>query len=102
MSFLSKAMGAVDFEQTNYRMESLYWVELPAWLILRNQLINFFVKTSKWLLIPATILIWIISFIKIKKTDDKILKKKKTKKTIIIASILIFLIALTRFLSQLL
>ncbi len=43
------------------------------------------------------IIFWIISFVKIRKIDDKTLRKKKIKNTVIIISILILLIILLIF-----
>ena len=50
------------------------------------------IKIAPRLLIAITFIVWIVSFIKIRKINDKTLKKKKIKKTVIIVSILIILI----------
>jgi len=50
------------------------------------------IKIAQRALIGVTIIVWIINFVKIKKTDDKVQRKKRIKRTIIIISILIVLL----------
>jgi len=48
----------------------------------------------------AIFIIWIITLIRIIRTDDKNLKKKRIKKTIITISILIVILIITYFISS--
>ena len=50
------------------------------------------IKIAQRTLIGVTIIVWIISLVKIKKTDDKVQRKKRIKRTIIIISMLIVLL----------
>ena len=85
-----------------YPSEILYWVPSPV--EQTTTIIDTIIKIVPRLLIAITFIVWIISFIKIRKIDDKILKKKKIKNTIIVISILIILIVilllLPRFLKK--
>jgi len=88
VSFFSKVMGQ-SFDQMNYMVEGMYWVENP---IDQQTLLETIIKLVRRPLIGITFIVWIISLIKIKKTKDKTQKKKKIKRTIIIISILVVLI----------
>ena len=57
-----------------------------------STLIDVVIKISKRPLIGITFIVWIISFIKIRKIEDKAQKKKKIKRAIIAISILVVLI----------
>lgn len=50
------------------------------------------IKIAQILLVAIIFIIWIVSFIKIKKIEDKNLKKKKIRNTIIIITILVLLL----------
>ena len=85
----------LKYPQTDYwisRMQTKYWVVNPIvdpydW----STPTIVFIKIAQILLIVIIPIIWIINLIKIKKIDDKTLKKKKIKNTVIIVSILIIL-----------
>ena len=107
ISFPLKAKGLKDWIWTNYQIQDLYWVPSPIEEMPVEQtttIIDTIIKIVPRLLIAITFIVWIISFIKIRKIDDKILKKKKIKNTIIVISILIILIVilllLPRFLKK--
>ena len=50
------------------------------------------IKTIPRLLVVITFVVWIVSFIKIRKIDDKVVKRKKIKNAVITVSILVVLI----------
>lgn len=93
VSFFSKAMGQYlisDFREEDLVYQSAYAspdVPLPesSWSII--------VKVAQRALVGVVFIIWIINLIKIKKTDDKVQRKKRIRKTIIIVSILVILLA---------
>jgi len=81
--------GEIDINEINTQW--LYWVPFPSEPTPITA-----IKVAEILLIAITFIIWIINFIKIKKIDDKTLKRKKIRNTIIIVlilSIAIFLIS---------
>lgn len=91
VSFFSKVLG----QNRGWEEQPMYGVEYKVWAIKQiNQptLIDTLIKIAKRPLIGITLIVWIISFIKIKKTKDKTQKKKKIKRTIIIIGILVVLI----------
>ena len=93
ISFFSKVMGQFKQYDDLPPIESLYAVERPIYLIEKEQtLIDVIFKIAKRPLIAIAFIIWIVNFIKIRKIDDKVQKKKRIKKTIIVMSILIILI----------
>ena len=67
-------------------IQDLYWVPSPITPALTAS------KVAQRPLIWVTLIVWIVNFIKIRKTEDKMQKKKRIKKTIIVMSILIILI----------
>lgn len=89
VSFFSKVIGQSlisDYKKEDYEMVSMYaapYVPLPE--PKTNIAIKVVQRTFAW----VTFIIWIINLIKIKKTDDKIQRKKRIKRTIIIMSILV-------------
>ena len=110
ISFSSKAMGqelywAPPFlmDEMNMRPEPMYWVEYNPEMY-KPELLLIIAKIASLLLVVLTFVFWIISFIRIRKIDDRNLKKKKIKNTIIIISILVILIVviilLPRFLKK--
>lgn len=101
ISFFSKVLG----QNWGWGLQPMYGVEYRVWAIKQiNQptLIDIVIKIAKWPLIGITLIVWIISLIKIKKTKDKAQKKKKIKRTIITISILVVLIAASLILPLLL
>jgi len=92
VSFFSKAMGQYwmgDFREEDLVYQSAYAspdVPLPesSWSII--------VKVAQRALVGVVFIIWIINLIKINKTDDKVQRKKRIRKTIIIVSILVILL----------
>jgi len=89
VSFFSKVIGQSlisDYKKEDYEMVSMYaapYVPLPE--PKTNIAIKVVQRTFAW----VTFIIWIINLIKIKKTDDKIQRKKRIKRAIIIMSILV-------------
>lgn len=73
-----------------YYPSELYWVPSP--IEPAETIVDTIIKIAPRLLIAITFIVWIVSFIKIRKIDDNALKKKKIKNTIIIISLLIILI----------
>ena len=98
----------LKYPQTDYwisRMQTKYWVVNPIvdpydW----STPTIVFIKIAQILLIVIIPIIWIINLIKIKRIDDKTVKKKKIKNAIIIITILlvlfIILLLLPRFLKE--
>ena len=114
ISFFSKVMGGLSKWPTEQKFwdmhnvqEILYWVprhpeipEPPKSTILLATVD----KIIPRVLIAITFFIWIVSFVKIRKIDDKTVKKKKIRNAIIIISILVILtvilLLLPRFLNK--
>ena len=73
-----------------HSIEDPHWTESfftsPWWIAI---------KIAQRALIGVTFIIWIINFIKIKKADDKVQRKNRIKRTIIIITILIVLLIAT-------
>lgn len=81
----------------------LYWVpSFSSHLEQTTTIVDTIIKIAPRLLIALTFIIWIVSFIKIKKIEDKTLRKRKIKKTTIIIAILIVLIVCLLLLPQVL
>lgn len=82
----------------NFGMDqNLYWVpSVPAvyWVPSAESqtFVVIVIKIIQRLFIGVIFIVWIINFIKIRKTDDKTEKKEKLKRFIIIISILVVLI----------
>jgi len=98
ISFPSKVLGQ-NFIRAMEQEQSFYWVERPKWIWiidLNSQSSTsptiIAIKITQILLIVIILVVWITNFIRIKKTDDKALKKKKIRNTIIIISILTLLL----------
>ena len=67
--------------------QGLYWVPKTSQTeILHN------ISLIQRLIVIVTFIVWIISFIRILKTKDRDLKKKRIKNTIIVVSILIIIL----------
>ena len=101
ISFFSKVLG----QNWGWELQPMYGVEYRVWAIKQiNQptLIDIVIKIAKWPLIGITLTVWIISFIKIRKIEDNVQKKKKIKKAIVAISILLILIIACLILPRLL
>ncbi len=59
-------------------VQGIYWVPQP------ESKIDIAIKIFPRLLVAITFIVWIVSFLKIRKIDDKVEKKKIIKKIIII------------------
>ena len=70
-------------------VQVLYWV--PSSVEPAETIVDTIIKIAPRLLIAITFIVWIVSFLKIRKIDNKAVKKKRIKKTIIIITILIIL-----------
>ena len=85
-----------QYWKDDFGFEPMYWIENYHPGIYEpsepSVIIATIIKIAPRLLVVITFIVWIVSFIKIKKLDDKTLKKKKIIKTVIIVSILIILI----------
>ena len=100
ISFPLKVKGLDDWEWKNpqaqpdywiyYPSERLYWVPSP--IEPAETIVDTIIKIAPRLLIAITFIVWIVSFLKIRKIDNKAVKKKRIKKTIIIITILIILV----------
>ena len=95
ITFFAKAMGQGQFVE-------MYWVPGPYddimnqgvyWVPPVESKANLIIKVIQRALVGVVFIIWIINLIKIKKTDDKVQRKKRIRKTIIIVSILVILLA---------
>lgn len=60
------------------------------------------IKIASLLLVAVIFIFWIVSFIKIRKIDDKVVKRNKIKNVVIIVSILVILIIALLFSAPLL
>ncbi len=114
ISFSSKVLWKTPiFEQTyKWHMQTFYWVPsaqeyrvipISAYAEPTTSLMDTIIKIAPRLLVAVTFIIWVVSFIKIRKIDDETLKKKKIKNTIIISTLIILillLLLLPRFLKK--
>ena len=73
-------------------VQGLYWVPNPD-EEFNHAVINSF-KIADFILVVVTFLVWIISFLKIRKINDKDLRRKKIIKTLCIIAVLIVIILL--------
>ena len=98
-SFFSKVMWqSVDLWYSDrwWRVESYYWVEMPESLPVKwpapsefSPLIDTVVKCVEVLLFAAIFVVWLVGFLKIRKIEDKDLKSKKIKRTVIAIVVLL-------------
>ncbi len=101
-SFLSKVMWG-DFDFTNYPAQSLYWVKGTVGRVpdpepsLLFTVLSFLFKWIEVILVWIVFIIWIISYLKIRKIDDIEFREKKIKKSAIVVSIILFILALVIF-----
>ena len=86
VSFSSKVMW-----QERANPQPMYWVYIET-LPSQEWSVVIAFKIIQRLLVAITFVVWIISFMKIRKIGDKAVKKKKIKNTVIIISILVILI----------
>lgn len=104
ISFPLKVKGVKVTQPGVYYPSELYWVPSSIEPEPTTTIVDTIMKIAPRLLIAVTFIVWIISFIKIRKIDDKDIKKKKIKNTIIIISVLVILIIclllLPRFLKK--
>lgn len=87
--------------------QSDYWVYQPRvqwiyWVPSSVNSVDVFIKLIPRLLVVITFIVWIVSFIRIRKIDDKTVRRKKIKKAIIIISLLIILVVILLLLPRLL
>ena len=101
-SFLSKVIWG-DFDFTNYPAQSLYWVKGTVGRVpdpepsLLFTVLSFLFKWIEVILLWIVFIIWIISYLKIRKIDDIEFREKKIKKSAIVVSIILFILALIIF-----
>ena len=90
ISFFSKVFG----QDWNLKYQLMYGTPdiIGVDHIEQPTLIDTVIKIAKRPLIGITLIVWIISFIKIRKTKNKTQKGKAIKRTIITVSILLILI----------
>lgn len=80
-----------------------FWIQVPSWVnTLPEQKMNLAIKIAQSALVGIIFIVWIINFIKIRKTGDKVQKKKKIKKTVIILAILVVILVAVFLVSALL
>ena len=91
-SFLSKAMwNSSEFFQPSFG-QTKYWVLSPDTSYSVESSSTILSTVVKWIeivLIGVIFLVWIISYFKIRKIEDKELKAKKIKRTIITVVVLL-------------
>ena len=97
ISFPLKVKGLWNWEWKDPDPQPDYWIYYPSEKLLsspveQTTIIDTIIKIIPRLLVAITFIVWIVSFIKIRKIDDKTVKKKKIRNTVIIISILIILI----------
>lgn len=105
ISFSSKVMGQVikvTEERIDWgrktQVQDLYWVPSPKRYYGPSPLAQI-LNGIQLALAVVILIIWIINFIRIIRTDDKNLKKKRIKNTIIIIAILAAILAITFIIS---
>ena len=95
-SFVSKAMWqAIDNDRG--AQQWFYWVSRSRPLSVSvasepsstSSIIDIAVKCIEGVLVAAIFLVWIISFLRIRKIEDKDLKSKKIKRTVIAIVVLL-------------
>ena len=109
ISFPLKVKGLWNWEWKDPDPQPDYWIYYPSEKLLsspveQTTIIDTIIKIVPRLLVAITFIVWIVSFIKIRKIDDKTVKKKKIRNAIIIISVLVILIIilllLPRFLKK--
>jgi len=109
ISFPLKVKGLWNWEWKDPDPQPDYWIYYPSEKLLSSPveettIIDTIIKIVPRLLVAITFIVWIVSFIKIRKIDDKTVKKKKIRNAIIIISVLVILIIilllLPRFLKK--
>lgn len=101
-SFVSKALWS-GFDFTNYPAQPMYWVEGTIGRVpdpepsLLFTVLSFLFKWIEVILVWIVFIIWIISYLKIRKIDDIEFREKKIKKSAIVVSIILFILALVIF-----
>ncbi len=81
-------------------VQVLYWV--PSSVEPTETIVDTIIKIAPRLLIAITFMVWIVSFIKIRKIEDKEEKNKKIKRTVIVIAILVVILVATFVISALL
>ena len=80
-SFPFKALGT-DWEAMDFQTD--YWIVYPSELLTDSEPTAItIIKIAQIWLTAVIFIVWIINFVKIRKTDDKSLKNKRIKRTII-------------------
>ena len=92
ISFSSKVMGLHSDWTVDAQPD--YWIYYPSELLTspKSESPILAIKIVQILLIAVIFIVWIVSFLKIKKIDDKTLKKKKIRNTIIVIAIVILVL----------
>jgi hypothetical protein len=95
MYFPFRVKGQERWKWVNPEAQPDYWIYYPSekilWPSSTERTMMIIEKIIPRLLVTVIFIVWIVSFIKIRKIDDKTLKKKKIKNTIIIITILVIL-----------
>ena len=104
VSFFSKVFGQSSLIRNSFGREedivyqSAYWVSNPIYNPIYNP-IDSIITTKKivqLVLLGTAFIIWLINFIKIRKINDKVQRKKRIKRTIITLVILLVTIFLVQ------
>ena len=98
-SFLSKALWS-GFDFTNYPAQPMYWVEGTIGRVPDPQpsllftVLSFLFKWIEVILLWIVFILWIVSYFKIRKIEDKNIKANKIKNIAIVVWIIVFIIVL--------
>jgi hypothetical protein len=98
-SFVSKALWS-GFDFTNYPAQPMYWVEGTIGRVpdpepsLLFTVLSFLFKWIEVILLWIVFILWIVSYFKIRKIEDKNIKANKIKNIAIVVWIIVFIIVL--------
>lgn len=94
ISFSSKVMGEHPY-WVNSPAQPDYWIPTELLTSPKSESPIIAIKIAQVLFVTIIFIVWTISFIKIRKIDDKNQREKKIRNTIIIIAILVLLLILS-------
>ena len=96
-SFIAKATGHKVFVKYQSHAQTDYWIRMdrelpdPETTSLLTTILITIGKCMEYILIGLILIIWLLSYLKIRKIEDKKLKAKKIKNTAIVIWIIIII-----------
>ena len=96
-SFITKATGHDGFVKYRSFAQTDYWIRMdreltvPETTSLLTTILTTIGKCMEYILIGLVLIIWLLSYLKIRKIEDKKLKAKKIKNTAIVIWIIVII-----------